>query len=494
MHKIKYSRYPNNEIRATHYYSSDSRITPEDSSCESEECPNSPCVALAEPETQEAVSPTLDISSDFRKSGFGKTPRRTKFGSTAKNTLLRAGGALDTLQSKPYHYVMFTGTLPGGTPAAMQAMMDWSSWITESCTHWLTNNTSAEYYFYVWELQDRGALHIHLCCYLPDTYERCWTLYNWWDKWLDVLQGLSVRSGCDVWERKDGSHHHRGTWVLQADAQQVYSSVAAYLSGYCGGSKDKHKRDAVCPYYPTRWWGYSRALSKLLKELTETYVVEHTNYRDASYQMALHYEQMVHDTPKVHRYNHKVGIGSTVVSYHPENKGTKSWHPSKNPMYNQRVNPNTAYLIRYLIQTLPTALSYLKVWGNTSQPVSKRLLVASEDLISCGSLRRFTLNNKDIALIRDISCALNSLREASPPLAKMQMQLQNLSLWSLSQPLTPPCDVYGWWLNTEDLTYTVDTILGLRDTGTSDGESQSDTVSAGEPAYEQIPLLPQQFR
>lgn len=472
-HIIKHTRYPNNEIRVVHYCQSPPREKDGDI-CASTGAESTSSAAAPEVQTlPEALSSNLDISSDFRASGFGKTPKRTKFGSNAKNTLLRIGGALDTLQAKPYHYVMLTGTLPGGTPEAMQAIADWSSWITEACMHWLTKYTQTEHYFYVWELQDRGALHIHICVYIPDTYQRCWVLYKWWDKWKAVIEAVCNKSKVDLWQRADGTSHYRGKIVLQADAQTVYKSVVAYLSGYCGGAKDKHKKDILSPYYPTRWWGASRASTKLLKQLTEEVKTEYINYREANYQMLSEYERITSDTSHCHRYPHKAGIGSTIVSYHPEDKGYSTWLQVKMKLIRPSSHLNLCCLILQLRKTHQLTTPFLRAYLSSRQPVARRVLLDLEDFQLWDSLRRWQLNTAHYRILlkgftlSDIPCTDTQLWERTLTQWK---KLQ--AAWNESLPYLE-IDKNGWVVNQSDIPCTVDKSEEVADTGTSSGQGSS---------------------
>lgn len=439
MHKIKYTLYPNNEIRATHYYSAPRKSVNEDERIEGGDFSCSDSSPSPEAGYSEASVPTLDISAEVSERGESNPRKRTKFGLNAKNTLLRAGGALDTMCQKPHYYVMLTGTLPGGTPEAMQAIADSSHWIVKQIADWLRKTHPSEYWFYVWELQTRGALHIHWCVYLPDTYQRCKLLWNWWDKWHSILQAIQEKTGVDLWRRKDGSYHRRGHSVLQADAQTVYRSVAAYLAGYCASDKNKHAHDASCPYFPSRWWGYSRPLKKLLDSLTETVEVEHTNYRDARYEMQVHYERVLHDSPKAYHYPHKVGIGSTTVSYHPEDKGLTIWQPLNPMLYLPQTHPNTVFLIQTYHRLTQETIYLLEACPKQLDSYSKPLLTMLRGLIFPSTARGYSLRQTDITVIYMIPCELSS-----PLCIVSAWERLRLSWWHLQDSVKERAQTAKW--------------------------------------------------
>lgn len=494
MHRIKYKNYPNNEIRVTHYYKAPPKPVNRDGSQEDEMLSHAPVSPAPGGERHADLSPPLDISPEVDAPPAKLIRKRTVFGANAKNTLLRAGGALDTVSQKPYHYVMLTGTLPGGTPDAMQVIADESSWIVHAIGKWLKKYYKSKHWFYVWELQKRGALHIHWCVYLPNTYQRCKLLWTWWDKWHSILQHLQEKTGVDLWRRKDGSYHHKGHSVLQADAQQVYRSVAAYLAGYCSNAKDKHRHDKNCPYFPSRWWGYSRPLKKLLDDLTDTIEVEHTSYRAARYEMVTHYEKVSHDSPKSHHYPHKIGIGSTIVSYHPEDKGNSIWHPLKSMLYNLRHHPNTSFLIATYRRLAVETTSFLEACPKQVQTSYAPLLTTLRGLTFPSAARGYGIAQRDMTVIRMIPSDLNSSLNTVPDWERLRLNWWHLqdSVKGLEKLLT--WDRFGNLSNYEDCLKLLDEHPSRRYVSTTDPDGAGDTRGAANGSLSpQTPLPPEQI-
>lgn len=86
----------------------------------------------------------------------------------AKRKLLRAGGALGRFDPEPSNCVFFTGTLPGGTEDAFRTIAERSAQIVQRAKVWIYNRyKECSYSFYCWELQKRGALHLHYVAYCP---------------------------------------------------------------------------------------------------------------------------------------------------------------------------------------------------------------------------------------------------------------------------------------------------------------------------------------
>lgn len=277
MNRIIAQAYPNGEVRVVFCPSAPVRpFTWE----EAEGC----AVAATEPLGDEIGSPvrtplSLGPNSEPEvqahpqgvpelRPGFGGTPRRTVFGNNARRTLLRAGGALEREGYPKERTLFLTGTLPGSTESAMVALQNFSSYAVDllksklsklGCSHALS--------MYCWELQQRGALHIHYCLVVGSEELAERVIAEWKKMWTQVIDAIGRKAGIDMWERIEG-----GTWanqkeILRADAQRVEKSVGSYLSKYL--SKDANPRFlkafGSCMFRgPVRWWGVSRPLLALI--------------------------------------------------------------------------------------------------------------------------------------------------------------------------------------------------------------------------------------
>jgi hypothetical protein len=276
---VRVKWFPNNEIRAVQYRSPGIRHGGRESQGAGGDC-HGPGVGSND--SSDGTVPPLDISSKLSASppcqrpGFGGRPRITRFGLNAKRTMQRAAGALHGAGVVPHECVMLTGTIPGSTSESFDAFADWSSWVVKKLKTWLHGRgVTNPYGLYVWELQKRGALHIHYCAVVPDESVRLVVLSSWREFWCSVVDAVSARSGVDCWGRKRG-----GTWasnkgVLQADAQIVQKSVAAYLSKYLSKDAGKccRRLDGSLVSGPVRWWGVSRPLLAALESQTEQFEI-----------------------------------------------------------------------------------------------------------------------------------------------------------------------------------------------------------------------------
>jgi hypothetical protein len=249
-------------------------------------------------------------------------PRPTKFGNNARRTISRCAGVFDQDKIPPNEFLFLTGTIPGSTPEAFEAMARWSSWVVKSVKTWVSDKgVRSAYSVYVWEFQKRGALHIHYCLHCPEDKKREQILKEWKTKWAEIIDGVSTRAGTDLWARKGGCTWATNKQVIQADAQVVKKSVGAYLSKYL--SKNAPAND-VKPWEkrqfhgPARWWGASRPLLKRCQELTESFTIESISHSAIRYLKEKVFDIMNWSENKVFSYWDKAYSTNVLLTYSPE--------------------------------------------------------------------------------------------------------------------------------------------------------------------------------
>ena len=214
----------------------------------------------------------------------------------------------------PCEAVFLTGTLPGSTPQAMAAIAKHADYIVDRLKSWLSKRVLDRYDFYVWELQKRGALHLHFCTHIPKRSVREEVIAGFKNEWCNLLDAVGNLAGCDMYKRGFGDQRSHARGAVQAYAQEVKKSVAAYLAKYC--SKEANVVSKFNQRYaPKRWWGRSRPLKALTDSLSTT-----TEMLFDKLQEGVTYIRNLHDdlagmAVKQYSYRHKVGVGETFISY-----------------------------------------------------------------------------------------------------------------------------------------------------------------------------------
>lgn len=314
MYQLKISAFPNGENRLVMSKLPSLRSAPVTDTLEPE---------VGDCEGVSGLPPPLTLALNSTPSDeIPKTRRQLgSFSLDARRKLLRAGGALARYDSSPVHCVFLTGTLPGGLHSAFRVMADQSARIVHRLKKWLAKRYSAHNFsFYCWELQKRGALHLHYLVYVPDDDARKRILSEFRDFWIDLLKSLSDETGVDLFERANGGTHRGDTQYVQAYAQECYKSVAAYMAKYIGKQAGKYSLE----YAPKRWSGVSRPLGALIEEFTSVSTKVVPSYAPAIALYLKCKDDMWDESRKCYSYPHRVGVGNTTLVYYQNDKDDQS--------------------------------------------------------------------------------------------------------------------------------------------------------------------------
>ncbi len=341
------------------------------------------------------------------KTGYGGRAKPTKFGLYAKRTLLRVGGVIDQIDDNPENGIFLTGTLPGSTHAAMQAIADYSGYIVHRLKAWVNKHVREKMDFYVWERQSRGALHLHYYCYVPDTVQRDYLLMHFREWWIGILKNVSSQSGIDLFQKSKNYSHRSNLSSVQAYAQTVKKSVAAYLSKYCSKQSSKQSSQRSRQYYPSRWWGASRPLLAKLREMTQSAESVFSSYRKGRSE----YEELValleRFSIKGYRYGDRVGLGLNHVFYFSSEEHLKCFQQVRQTMTELKSSStmtveDAAAEIRRMIEFLRcNQKTFARYWNDLSEqsrrgitkllefqpiPVMDLWAIAAETEAICGYL------------------------------------------------------------------------------------------------------------
>lgn len=415
-------------------------------------------------------NPSLDIRSEFKTVCSAMSHKRTEFGKYAKTRIMRAAGAMDKQDAAPWHYLFFTATLPGNTEWAKWAIAEEAPWIINTFKAWLSKRVKSRYEFYVWEHQDRGALHFHYCVYCPNKEIRERLNAEFRLEWMRLLQGVSERTGINVWGRHSHLSDTAKYCILQTTVQEVNKSVAAYMAGYCGLKKDKHQKDTSIPYYPKRWFGVSRHLSTLVSDSTEEEIIQYSDYRDAKLSFDEFTRHFSDSSIKTTTFCHTVGTGETSVNYHTPKIQAQLWQLKKTMQYKKATHPNTCSIIRLALAVASTC-GELEIGSQLyRKSVSSWSRDVLQDSLYKDSLRRGSLRDVTVKAISDLMLDLGSNSSLPPSLQKL---LKSARLFCLVHSANYPkmkWNRYGYLMTPEDLPFSVDSMREESHTRTTSDE------------------------
>ncbi len=318
-YNLKIAEYPNNEIRATLY-----RVTNRRSCADScDAIPDEVGGDLGSKPDSERDSgsvPPLDISAELsRKSlpGYGGVPKATKFGLNARRIISRCAGVFDRDEIPNCQCLFLTGTIPGSTKEAFDAVAKWSSWLVKSVKTWISNcGVTDNYSLYCWEFQSRGALHIHYLVLVKDPIIRQLVMWKWAMKWGQLIDAVGKKEGVDMWRKSDGSTWAGRKSVLQAPAQFVRHSVGSYLSDYLSKNSPEPGKNIVGECMnPVRWWGASRPLLQRMRELSSEFIIEGIGFSRHRYMWERVCRGFKGAAAGYHEYCDKLGFARIAVAF-----------------------------------------------------------------------------------------------------------------------------------------------------------------------------------
>ena len=214
-------------------------------------------------------SAPLDIGSKASQASGGKGSRRYPMSKAARHKILKYGG----LFRKPRKCLQcfVTGTLPGSTKGAMTALARGSGRFMKILQTYVLREmgqpSDEVKYLWVYELQARGALHVHAVFEWKTKKIARRFLGKWASIWAKALRAFDSGIREDLFGRKKGGSWRNRPDVWQTDAEFVRKDAAAYLSKYVGKQKRGNSE-----YYPSRWFGASTGLRRSMTDWLEVNV------------------------------------------------------------------------------------------------------------------------------------------------------------------------------------------------------------------------------
>jgi hypothetical protein len=252
------------------------------------------------------------------RAGYGFSPRRTKFTRLARHRILCGGSLLEKKSQSPAESTFITLTVPGDNTRTSLYVSNWSSYIVNRLLQYVRrdprNKESGSYsWFYCWENQKRGVLHLHLVLHhaaegasksLGDTIARAW---------YRILSDVSEKSFYCLFSRRGGKECVVSTsW--QYDVSPVYKSVACYISKYVSKGVSTASTSGSRGFFaPARWWGMSRSLKRAIDRNSSRVVVENLSEAVAT-EVFLELERLIKSFDVVQSYDYSFDL--SYGSYH----------------------------------------------------------------------------------------------------------------------------------------------------------------------------------
>jgi hypothetical protein len=189
-------------------------------------------------------------------------PQFTSWTTNARDYVRDSASAIEKYCSGTAFFA--TLTIPNARPDALAILSAASGYIVDRLTRWLRYKVVDGLYCLVWEVQKRGAPHIH-CMFRLQSDREIMRLYrDMRAEWHRVLSDVSADTGCNLLLSDNGLDISRAPNSLNVNFQVVKQGYAQYISKYM--SKAQSKADGTFSFRPGRWWGVSAPLRKLVAE------------------------------------------------------------------------------------------------------------------------------------------------------------------------------------------------------------------------------------
>jgi hypothetical protein len=216
-----------------------------------------------------------------------------------------------------------TLTLPANTQEAFTALAAYSAYAVNRLFQPIRRKYGEMcLWFFVWEYQKRGALHLHICISHPDEMEGLYICSQLIEQWHKILEDISELANTCMFsdKRKDrctirSNHQHH--------TSQIREDVGRYFSKYAG--KTESKNEWYIQKFPVaRFWGSSRSLKRIVRENSLQFDFDYQgNEEEAIAKYTSIIESIIEKLPIVSFSSYEFSVGSqskSVMRFYPKNR------------------------------------------------------------------------------------------------------------------------------------------------------------------------------
>ena len=222
----------------------------------------------------------LDITEKSQRSvkhragwGFPNTPK--KFTNKSGQKLRECGAMVDKLtDGRPELCRVITLTLPANTPDAFASLANYSGYIINRLFQPIRSASHVSAWFFVWEYQKRGALHLHICLYSEEQKLSCELGSALCSKWYSILDDVQLKSGVNMFADSESNSCRVQRYEAKCLNQEMRKSCGGYFSKYAAKGENSEENTYVRKfskmYPPSRFWGSSQLIKDMCKKYSYT--------------------------------------------------------------------------------------------------------------------------------------------------------------------------------------------------------------------------------
>ena len=231
-----------------------------------------------------------------------------QFGNIQAQHIHECGAAMEMGMGSPEYCHVTTLTLPANTKDAFECLAVYSGYAVNRLFQPVRRDyADCNQWFFVWEYQKRGALHLHIAHYHPCKITGAAIGEKLLQTWHNILCDISENSGICLFTAKQGdrctvrrSHQHQ--------TQPMRKSVAGYFSKYASKAGQKQENNYVRKfsqmYPPSRFWGCSSQIKLIRKENSFHNCRDYTEQKDFMYFLFVRIHKMLSECEIVLQKNY----------------------------------------------------------------------------------------------------------------------------------------------------------------------------------------------
>ena len=231
-----------------------------------------------------------------------------RFGNIQAQHIHECGAAMEMGMGSPEYCHVTTLTLPADTKEAFECIAAYSGYAVNRLFQPIRRDyADCNKWFFVWEYQKRGALHLHIAHYHHCKIIGAAIGEKILETWHNILCDISDNSGICLFTAKQGdrctlrkNHQHQ--------TQPMRKSVAGYFSKYASKSGQKEENNYVRKfsqmYPPSRFWGCSKQIKAIVKENSFHNCRDYTEQKDFMYFLFVRIHKMINESTVILQKNY----------------------------------------------------------------------------------------------------------------------------------------------------------------------------------------------
>lgn len=222
-----------------------------------------------------------------------------RFGNVQAQKIHECGAAMEMEMLDPSYCHVTTLTLPANNHAAFECLAAYSGYAVNRLFQPIRRDyADCNKWFFVWEYQKRGALHLHIA-----HYHHCQIIgaeigQKLIDTWHKILCDISDNSGIWLLSDRCKGDYELKSWY-QHLSQPMRKSVAGYFSKYAAKANQNEENNYIRKfsemYPPSRFWGSSSQIKAIVKSHHFHNCRDYTESKDFMIELFERIHKMIND-------------------------------------------------------------------------------------------------------------------------------------------------------------------------------------------------------